>query len=98
MLQADGFTYERKAIEKWLEDHDTSPKTNEPLEHKQLVPNTTLKIAITDFPTIEHERLMRIARKMHEAAPPGLGRRPRGGLEPTTMSGGSCTLCARGPP
>ena len=32
------------------------------------------------------------------SAPPGLGRRPRGGLEPTTMSGGSCTLCARGPP
>ena len=40
---ADGHSYERTAIAAWLETHDTSPKTNEPLAHKQLVPNTTLR-------------------------------------------------------
>jgi|GEM_PF-2281286 len=36
VFTADGHTYERKAIEKWLEAHDTSPKTNLLLEHKRL--------------------------------------------------------------
>ena len=40
---ADGHSYERTAIAAWLETHDTSPQTNLPLEHKQLVPNTTLR-------------------------------------------------------
>ena len=31
--------YERSHIEKWLQEHNTSPKTNEPLEDKQLRPN-----------------------------------------------------------
>ena len=46
---ADGRSYERAAIEAWLEAHDTSPHSNEPLEHKQLVPNITLRNAIIAF-------------------------------------------------
>lgn len=38
----DGQTYEREAIEKWLEDHDTSPLTNLALESKVLTPNISV--------------------------------------------------------
>ena len=38
-MAADGFTYEREAIELWLKGHDTSPRTGQPLEHKILIPN-----------------------------------------------------------
>ena len=48
-LQADGFTYERSAIEQWLENHSTSPKTGIELESKQLVPNYSLRSLIQDF-------------------------------------------------
>ena len=47
--QADGFTYERIAIEQWLENHNTSPKTGIELESKQLVPNYSLRSLIQDF-------------------------------------------------
>ena len=47
--QADGFTYERSAIEQWLENHNTSPKTGIELESKQLVPNYSLRSLIQDF-------------------------------------------------
>ncbi len=40
---ADGFTYERSAIKKWLRINNTSPKTNERLPNKDLIPNKTLK-------------------------------------------------------
>lgn len=43
VLAADGETYEREAIEAWLETHDVSPATQEALAHKQLIPN---KLAI----------------------------------------------------
>ena len=47
--QADGFTYERAAIAKWLEDHDTSPKTGARLEFKALFPNQSLRAIIREF-------------------------------------------------
>ena len=43
VMAADGHTYERAYIERWLQDHDTSPKTNLPLDHKTLVPNYALR-------------------------------------------------------
>ena len=46
---ADGHSYEHDAISAWLERHDTSPQTNLPLAHKQLVPNITLRNAIIAF-------------------------------------------------
>jgi hypothetical protein len=36
VLAADGYTYERTAIETWLSSHDTSPVTN------AMLPNTTV--------------------------------------------------------
>ena len=49
MWQEDGFTYERKAIEKWLEDHDTSPKTGATLASKALIPVHSLRAIIREF-------------------------------------------------
>jgi hypothetical protein len=39
VVAADGHTYNRFDIENWLKHHNTSPLTNEPLEHKILIPN-----------------------------------------------------------
>jgi hypothetical protein len=43
VVAADGHTYNRANIEKWLEEHDTSPLTNEPLESKALFPNMAMR-------------------------------------------------------
>jgi len=43
VVAADGFTYERAAIETWLLMNDTSPSTGEPMAHKFLTPNNGLK-------------------------------------------------------
>ena len=45
VLTTAGNTYERKAIEAWLKDHDTSPSTGKTLPHKTLVPNHALRSA-----------------------------------------------------
>ena len=49
VIAADGHTYCRAAIERWLLHHSTSPKTGEPLEHRHLVPNHNLKRLIDDL-------------------------------------------------
>lgn len=43
MLVATGQSYEKKAIEKWLEDHDTDPLSGVKLEDKTLAPNIALR-------------------------------------------------------
>ena len=52
VICSDGITYERSAITEWLKTHNTSPKTNQVLPNKTLIPNLTLK-AVTD--EIEHK-------------------------------------------
>ena len=47
--QADGFTYERSAIEQWLKTHDISPATGVELESKQLIPCHALRSLIREF-------------------------------------------------
>ncbi|CAI5488077.1 unnamed protein product [Closterium sp. Naga37s-1] len=46
VVAADGFTYERRSIEEWLKTHDTSPSTHEPLPHKYLTPNHSLRMLL----------------------------------------------------
>ena len=46
VVAADGYTYERSAIEAWLFNKDTSPLTNLPLDDKVLYPNLTLITAM----------------------------------------------------
>lgn len=48
-VAADGYTYERMAIEAWLEKKNTSPKTNSPFPNKNLTPNYTLLSAIMEW-------------------------------------------------
>lgn len=45
-LQIDGYTYERRAIERWLCSNRTSPLTGLPLKSLRLTPNRSLKAAI----------------------------------------------------
>ena len=47
--QADGYPYERSAVELWFKTHDTSPMTNETLPCKLLFTNRVLKSLITAF-------------------------------------------------
>jgi len=53
---ADGHTYERKHIEKWLESHDTSPLTNERLPNHVLYPNHAIRAAIAEWAERELEQ------------------------------------------
>ena len=46
VIAADGHTYERAAIQDWLQTHSTSPVTSLPLNHTRLVPNVLAKTAI----------------------------------------------------
>lgn len=49
VMAADGHTYEREAIEQWLQTHDTSPKTNKKLENKKLLDNHDKRGEILEF-------------------------------------------------
>ncbi|XVF11237.1 hypothetical protein REPUB_Repub08aG0009100 [Reevesia pubescens] len=48
-VAADGYTYDRKSIEQWLERNDKSPLTNLPLSNKNLLPSYTLLSAIVEW-------------------------------------------------
>ncbi|GLC46283.1 hypothetical protein PLESTM_001853700 [Pleodorina starrii] len=49
VVAADGYTYERLAISEWMLRARTSPMTNLPLEHTNLVDNRTLRSAIAEW-------------------------------------------------
>ncbi|DBB18084.1 TPA: hypothetical protein ACH3X3_003067 [Trebouxia sp. C0006] len=46
VIAADGYTYERTAVQCWLQTHETSPVTSAKLAHNRLVPNVIIKSAI----------------------------------------------------
>ena len=45
---ADGHSYERDAIVRWLRAHDTSPKTGAALAHRHVLPNHALRNSIEE--------------------------------------------------
>ncbi|CAN0290841.1 unnamed protein product, partial [Discosporangium mesarthrocarpum] len=49
VIAADGHTYDREAIEMWLRNHDSSPKTGQPMDHRFVVANHNLKRLIKDL-------------------------------------------------
>ena len=49
VIAADGHTYCRAAIERWLLHHSTSPKTGEPLEVTMLIPNHIMRRQIIEW-------------------------------------------------
>ena len=48
-IAADGHSYERAAIARWLRQSGTGPSTNLQLEHREVTPNHSLRSAILDF-------------------------------------------------
>ncbi|KAI3786991.1 hypothetical protein L1987_41124 [Smallanthus sonchifolius] len=49
-LAADGFTYEGEALRGWLKNgRETSPMTNLKLDHLDLTPNHSIRVAIQDW-------------------------------------------------
>lgn len=63
VLAADGHTYEREEIEKWLAKNGTSPMTRQTLKIEELRPNRALQDAIKTFrkslPAIQQQRKSR---------------------------------------
>ncbi|KHN29326.1 U-box domain-containing protein 15 [Glycine soja] len=50
VIVTSGQTYERESIEKWFQsNHNTCPKTRQPLEHLSLAPNCALKSLIEEW-------------------------------------------------
>ena len=49
VICVDGQTYDRPAIERWFETHDTSPLTGASLSSKNLIPNISLKQIISEY-------------------------------------------------
>lgn len=49
VVAADGHTYERQHIKEWLQKSDTSPMTNEPMDHKHLIPNLALRAVMEAY-------------------------------------------------
>jgi len=49
VVLSDGHIYEKKAIKKWLQKHDTSPLTGLLLPNKKIVPDLELKKKIESF-------------------------------------------------
>ena len=49
VMAADGHSYERSAIERWLATKSTSPMTGEALVHSFLAPNHTLRRQIREW-------------------------------------------------
>ena len=45
----DGHTYERRAIEQWLAQNGTSPKTGETLETNSIFPNHIMRRQIIEW-------------------------------------------------
>lgn len=46
VLAADGHSYEREAIELWLQENDHSAVTGSRLKHKRLIPNVLIRKCI----------------------------------------------------
>ena len=49
VVAADGHTYNRTDIENWFKQHNTSPRTNAPLDSKMLFPNFTVRQLLIDW-------------------------------------------------
>ena len=64
VVAADGHTYERRAITRWLTTSNKSPKTGSVLFHNELVPNYGLMSSIQEV----------IAREKEDSTSPGIKR------------------------
>ena len=71
VVAADGITYEREAIEQWIQTGKVvSPLTRQDLSTDELRENIALRKLIRDFEQSEHDKMLHLARRL---APPGDG-------------------------
>jgi len=70
VVAADGHTYNREHMERWLKQHNTSPRTSEPLDHKMLIPNILVRQQITAWRE-QHGLPVPLLRKAPAAAAAG---------------------------
>jgi len=57
VVAADGNTYEREAIEKWLSSHSKSPVSNQELSCKTLFPSITARQSVTEIVNSEPDEV-----------------------------------------
>jgi len=70
VMAMDGHTYDRSAIENWLENNNTSPLTNNVLPAKTLIPNHNLKSQIEAWKTkVEKAQVSSTAEQVKVPAP-----------------------------
>ena len=55
VIAADGHTYERTAIQLWLQDSFLSPVTGKRLPHTRLVPNFFVKAAVAQHAQVSSD-------------------------------------------
>lgn len=48
-VASDGFTYEERAIQEWIQREERSPMTNQPLSSPHVYPNHALRHVLTRF-------------------------------------------------
>ncbi len=49
VIAADGHTYEKEALQQWLQCSQLSPTTGQKLAHIRLTPNLLIKSALTRY-------------------------------------------------
>jgi hypothetical protein len=78
VVAADGHTYERAAIARWLKTSDKSPMTGSVLVHKELVPNYGLMSSVEEAATRERKAsaASRPKKSSPVKSPPGNAKKP----------------------
>eukprot|EP00300_Choanocystis_sp_HF-7_P036293 c52136_g1_i1.p1 GENE.c52136_g1_i1~~c52136_g1_i1.p1 ORF type:complete len:235 (+),score=36.02 c52136_g1_i1:41-745(+) len=72
VIAIDGHSYEHQAMKSWLSNHNTSPKTNEQLISKILIPNIALRSRIHSFIESYAAIMQSVSENEHEASAPAL--------------------------
>jgi len=70
VIGRDGHTYEKEAIEKWLDNKNTSPITNVVMHKDDLVPNIALRKIIQDSSVLNQDQKNVASRKTIMHRPP----------------------------
>ena len=54
VITPSGITYDRKSIERWLQNKSVDPISKRPLRPNQLIPNRALKDSIAEYKKKHH--------------------------------------------
>ncbi len=65
VMAADGHTYERDALLRWLKTSNNSPATGAPLANRTIIPNYCVKMLIQELDTPHRDSLVALWRCWH---------------------------------